>query len=161
MIREVRLDDATWNTLPWKFEAGTPNIADVVAFASALDYLQDLGMDTVRRHDREMAGYTLERLQSLGFLNIYGPLNADERSGVVAFNDPDIHPHDLSTILDHHGVAVRAGHHCAQPLMRILGVVATARASFYIYNDHNDIDVLVEALKEARRYFGHVTRPTR
>jgi cysteine desulfurase/selenocysteine lyase len=103
----------------------------------------------------ELTAYALERVRSLGHATLYGPESAEERSGVVTFNDIDIHPHDLSTILDHHGVAVRAGHHCAQPLMRILGVVATARASFYIYNDRDDVDVLIDALKEARRYFGY------
>jgi cysteine desulfurase/selenocysteine lyase len=154
MIREVKLDSATWNDIPWKFEAGTPNIADVVAFATAIDYLMNLGMERVRRHEVELTRYALERLHALGHITVYGPQAAEERSGVVTFNDADIHPHDLATILDHHGVAVRAGHHCAQPLMRILGVVATARASFYVYNDTDDIDILIEALKEARRYFG-------
>lgn len=154
MIREVRLDGVTWNDLPWKFEAGTPNIADVVAFGAAIDYLQDLGMDTVRRHEVELTRYTLERLAPLQHLTLYGPPEASDRAGVVTFNDQDIHPHDLATILDHHGVAVRAGHHCAQPLMRILGKVATARASLYIYNDTDDVDQLVAALREARRYFG-------
>jgi len=155
MIREVKLDSATWNDLPWKFEAGTPNIADVVAFSAAIDYLLAIGMDRVREHEVWLTSYAMERLQSMaGHLTIYGPQEPEARNGVITFNDADIHPHDLSTILDHHGVAVRAGHHCAQPLMRILGVVATARASFYIYNGRDDIDVLVEALKEARRYFG-------
>jgi cysteine desulfurase/selenocysteine lyase len=158
MIREVTLDSATWNDIPWKFEAGTPNIADVVAFSTAINYLMHLGMENVRRHEIELTQYALERLRSLGHITIYGPPAAEERSGVVAFNDADIHPHDLSTILDHHGVAVRAGHHCAQPLMRRLGVVATARASFYVYNDTDDVDVLIEALKEARRYFGFADR---
>lgn len=155
MIREVKLDSATWNDVPWKFEAGTPNIADVVAFSTAIDYLLALGMDRVRRHEVDLTAYALERMRSLGHATLYGPESAEERSGVVTFNDIDIHPHDLSTILDHHGVAVRAGHHCAQPLMRVLGVVATARASFYIYNDRDDVDVLIDALKEARRYFGY------
>ena len=154
MIREVRLDSVTWNDLPWKFEAGTPNIADVVAFGAAIDYLLDLGMDTVRRHEVELTRYTLERLAPLHHLTLYGPPEASDRAGVVTFNDHDIHPHDLATILDHHGVAVRAGHHCAQPLMRILGKVATARASLYIYNDTDDVDQLVVALREARKYFG-------
>jgi cysteine desulfurase/selenocysteine lyase len=154
MIREVRLDFATWNDVPWKFEAGTPNIADVIAFSTAIDYLLAVGMDKVRRHETELTAYTMDRLTSLGYISMYGPQSPADRSGVVAFNDSEIHPHDLSTILDHHGVAVRAGHHCAQPLMRILGTVATARASFYIYNDRDDIDVLIEALREARKYFG-------
>ena len=155
MIREVKLDSATWNDVPWKFEAGTPNIADVVAFSTAMDYLMAIGMDNVRRHEVELTAYALDRLRALGHVTLYGPESAEARSGVVTFNDCDIHPHDLATILDHHGVAVRAGHHCAQPLMRVLGVVATARASFYLYNDRDDVDVLIDGLGEARRYFGY------
>lgn len=154
MIREVTLESATWNEIPWKFEAGTPNIADVVAFSSAIEYLLTLGMDRVREHEVDLTGYALEKMRSLNNIRIYGPETAAERSGVITFNDSEIHPHDLSTILDHHGVAVRAGHHCAQPLMRVLDVVATARASFYIYNDTDDVDQLIAALKEARKYFG-------
>lgn len=154
MIREVRLDYASWNDIPHKFEAGTPNIADAVAFPAALDLLEGLGMEAVRRHEVALTGYALERLSSLGGLTIHGPLDPEERGGLVSFADPDIHPHDLATILDTHGVAVRAGHHCAQPLMRRLGVPATARASFGIYNDRDDIDALIEALRDARRYFG-------
>jgi len=154
MIREVRLDYASWNDIPYKFEAGTPNIADAVAFTAALDLLEELGMDAVRRHEVELTGYALERLASLGGLEIHGPRDASERGGLVSFADPQIHPHDLATILDTHGVAVRAGHHCAQPLMRRLGVPATARASFAIYNHRDDVDALVEGLRHARAYFG-------
>jgi cysteine desulfurase/selenocysteine lyase len=154
MIREVTLESATWNDLPWKFEAGTPNIAGVVAFGAAIDYLLELGMENIRLHEQALMEYTLERLNDMRHLRLYGPTRPDERSGVVTFNDTDIHPHDLATILDHHGVAVRAGHHCAQPLMRCLNAVATARASFYIYNHYDDIDQFVTALKEARKYFG-------
>ncbi len=154
MIREVRLDSATWNHVPWKFEAGTPNIADVVAFAAAIDYLEKIGMDRVHRHETRLTGYAMTRLRDLGYITIYGPENAEDRGGVVAFNVKDVHPHDLSTILDHYGVAIRAGHHCAQPLMRLLDVSATARASFYLYNDKSDIDRFVDALVEARKYFG-------
>ncbi len=154
MIRTVTLDSATWNDAPWKFEAGTPNIADVIALGSAIDYLLELGMDRVRQHDLQLLDYALERLLSLGHIAIYGPGDPRHRSGVIAFNDGDIHPHDLSTILDHQGVAIRAGHHCAQPLMKVLGVSATARASFYLYSGRDDVDVLIEALQEARKYFG-------
>ncbi len=154
MIREVRLDFASWNDIPHKFEAGTPNIADAVAFQAALDLLETVGMEAVRRHEVALTAYALERLSSLGGLVIHGPQDPEERGGLVSFADPDIHPHDLATILDTHGVAVRAGHHCAQPLMRRLGVPATARASFAIYNDRNDVDALVEGLRDARRYFG-------
>ncbi len=154
MIREVRLDSATWNDIPHKFEAGTPNIADAAAFPAALDLLEELGMESVREHERELAGYALERLRSLGWLQLHGPLDPDRRGALVSFVDPEIHPHDLAQVLDTRGIAIRAGHHCAQPLMRRLGVVATARASFSIYNDRDDVDALVEALAEARRYFG-------
>ncbi|HEX9638571.1 MAG TPA: cysteine desulfurase [Acidobacteriota bacterium] len=161
MIREVHLDRATWNDIPHKFEAGTPNIADVVAFAAAIRYLEKLGLDAVRAHELRLTAYALERLNALGFLTLYGPPSPERRGGVVTFNDPLVHPHDLSTILDQFGIAIRAGHHCAQPLMRRLGVVATARASFYVYNSESEIDALAQALLEARRYFGHATTATR
>jgi cysteine desulfurase / selenocysteine lyase len=155
MIREVRLDSATWNELPWKFEGGTPNIADAIAFSPALDYLRDLGMDAIRNHEIDLTAYAIDELNKIGSIKIFGPENLDDRGGVISFIDENIHPHDLATILDTHGVAIRAGHHCAQPLMRRLGVVATARASFYIYNTRDDVDRLIEALKTARRYFAH------
>jgi cysteine desulfurase/selenocysteine lyase len=161
MIREVQLQSATWNDVPWKYEAGTPSIADVVAFSAALTYLERIGMEEVRAHELALTRYALERLRKLPFLRLYGPSDPLQRGGVVSFSDRDLHPHDLSTVLDQCGVAIRAGHHCAQPLIRRLGqltgqpgLVATARASFYIYNDRDDIDCLVEALMEARRYFG-------
>jgi cysteine desulfurase/selenocysteine lyase len=154
MIREVQLDRATWNDVPWKFEAGTPNIADVVAFSASLDYLERIGMDAVRAHEMELTRRALARLSELDFLTLYGPAEAERRSGVISFTDADLHPHDLSTVLDQCGVAIRAGHHCAQPLMRKLGQSATARASFYIYNDVDDIEALATALIEARKYFG-------
>ena len=154
MIREVRLDSATWNDVPHKFEAGTPNIADAAAFPAALDLLEAIGMEAVRAHEEELLGYALERLTSLGFLDLHGPLDPRRRGGLISFVDPEVHPHDLAQILDSRGIAVRAGHHCAQPLMRRLGVVATARASFGLYNDRDDVDALVEGLLAARRYFG-------
>ena len=154
MIRRVDLQDATWNDVPWRFEAGTPNIADVVAFGTALEYLKRLGMTAIRAHELSLTRYALEVLGRLRFLRVLGPTEAEERSGVVSFVDDTIHPHDLSTILDSFGVAIRAGHHCAQPLMRRLDLMATARASFYVYNDRDDIDSLVEGLLEARRRFG-------
>jgi len=156
MIRVVRLDSATWNDIPHKFEAGTPNIADAAAFPAALDLLEELGMGAVREHERELAGYALERLRSLDWLQIHGPLDPERRGALVSFVDPEIHPHDLAQVLDTRGVAVRAGHHCAQPLMRRLNVAATARASFGIYNDRDDVDALVDGLVAARRYFGLV-----
>ncbi len=154
MIREVRLDWASWNDVPHRFEAGTPNIADAAAFPAALDLLEEIGMDAVRAHEAELVGYALERLSSLGWLKLYGPLDPARRGGLVSFYDPDVHPHDLAQILDTRGIAVRAGHHCAQPLMRRLGVPATARASFGIYTDRDDVDALVDGLIAARRYFG-------
>lgn len=154
MIREVRLDWATWNDIPHKFEAGTPNIADAAAFPAALDMLEDLGMSGVRAHERQLVGYALDRLRGLGWLTVHGPLDPDRRGGLVSFVDPEIHPHDLAQVLDTLGIAVRAGHHCAQPLMRRLDVAATARASFGIYNDRDDVDALVDGLIAARKYFG-------
>ncbi|MBI4915844.1 MAG: SufS family cysteine desulfurase [Acidobacteria bacterium] len=154
MIREVRLDFASWNDVPHKFEAGTPNIADAAAFPAALDLLDGIGMAALRAHEEDLTAYALDRLGSLGWLQIHGPMVPAKRGGLVSFVDPEIHPHDLATILDTRGIAVRAGHHCAQPLMRRLGVVATARASFGLYNDRDDVDALVDGLVAARKYFG-------
>jgi cysteine desulfurase/selenocysteine lyase len=154
MIREVGFDEITWNELPWKFEAGTPNIGNVIAFDAALTYLEEIGMDTVRQHEMELTKYAIEQLSEIKGLEIQGPQEVDQRGGAISFTDPDIHPHDISTFLDVQGIAIRAGHHCAQPLMKVLGKVATARASLYIYNDHADIDALRDALIEMRRYFG-------
>jgi len=153
MISEVRYDYADWAELPMKFEAGTPNIADLVAFAPALDYLSNIGMEKIRQHEIEITSYALDRLRELDFIKIFGPENPLDRGGVISFVDSKIHPHDLAQFLDSRGVAVRAGHHCAQPLVKQLGVTSTARASFYIYNTKDEVDRLVEALKEARRYF--------
>ena len=153
MIRKVTFEGATWNDLPWKFEAGTPNIADVIAFGSAIDYLDALGMDNVRRHEVEVTTYAMERLRGLDDVTLYGPDEPDQRGGVVSFNYGDLHPHDVGTILDRHGVAIRAGHPCTQPLMRCLGVTGTARASFYIYNTRDEVDALIEGLKAARDFF--------
>ena len=154
MISVVNREESTWAALPHKFEAGTPNIADVIAFGAALDYLNDLGMDAVAEHDADLVGYAVERLSRLEGIEIYGPADPAERGAVVAFNYRDIHSHDVATILDRSGVAVRAGHHCAQPLMRELSVPATARASFYLYNQREEVDALVEGLLEAGEYFG-------
>ena len=152
MIDLVRDDRTTWNVLPHKFEAGTPNVADAVGLAAACDYLSALGMDDVLAHERALVRLATERLRSVEGIRIYGPPPA-ERSGVVSFTLSDIHPHDLATILDEEGVCIRAGHHCAQPLMRRLGVSATARASFYVYNDEADVDALVRALERAKTLF--------
>ena len=154
MISVVNREESSWAALPHKFEAGTPNIADVVAFGAALDYLSDLGMQTVREHDHALTTYAMDRLSAIEGLEIYGPADAERRGAVVAFNYADIHSHDIATILDRGGVAVRAGHHCAQPLMRTLAVPATARASFYIYNEMFEIDALVDGLREAGERFG-------
>ena len=154
MIRAVHLDRATWNEIPHKFEAGTPNIADAAAFPAALDLLEELGMDAVRAHERDLVGYALERLRSLEWLELHGPLDPARRGGLVSFVDPEIHPHDLAQVLDGRGIAIRAGHHCAQPLMRRLDVPATARASLAVYNDRDDVDALVDGLVAARKYFG-------
>ena len=153
MINEVRFDYADWAELPMKFEAGTPNIADLVAFTPALDYLNNIGMDEIRDHEIDITAYALEEIKKLDFIKIFGPDNALDRGGVISFVDDKIHPHDHAQFLDSKGVAVRAGHHCAQPLVKLLGVTSTSRASFYIYNSFEEVDKLVEALKEARRYF--------
>ncbi|MEE9555068.1 MAG: cysteine desulfurase [candidate division Zixibacteria bacterium] len=155
MISNVEFHEAVWNTLPWKFEAGTPNIAGAVGFSPAIDYLETLGMDAVRHHEIELTAYALERLSLLNHIRVLGPMRIDVRGGAVSFLDDKIHPHDLATYLDTAGIAVRAGHHCAQPLMKKLGVPATTRASFYIYNTTDDVDSLIDALIAARRYFGY------
>ncbi len=154
MIESVSLAGATWNELPWKFEAGTPNIADVIGFGPAVEYLVHLGMDRVREHEIELTGYALDKLRALDGIDIYGPADPQERAGVISFNLHGIHPHDIGTFMDTHGIAIRAGHHCAQPLMERLGQPATARASLYVYNDRDDVNSLVEALQEVRRFFG-------
>jgi len=153
MINEVRYDHADWAELPWKFEAGTPNIAGAISFSPALDYLSSIGMDRIRRHEMELTSYALNRLSELDHIKVFGPRNIEHRGGAISFIDNMIHPHDLATFLDSHGIAIRAGHHCAQPLMKRLGVLATARASSYIYNTKDDMDKLIDALIAARRYF--------
>ncbi len=152
MIREVSLEGFTCNDLPWKFEAGTPAITEAVGLGAAIDYLSALGMDRVFAHDRALAGYALQRLADVPGLTLYGP-PVDRRGGVCSFTVGDIHAHDLATILDSYGVTVRAGHHCAQPLMERYAIPATARASFYVYSTPADIDELVEALMQARDVF--------
>jgi len=154
MIRSVKYTGATWNDLPWKFEAGTPNIADVIGFGAAIDYLMGLGMDNVRKHEIELTGYALSRFAELDGLEVYGPTDPLKRAGVISFNDSEIHPHDLATILDRRGIAIRAGHHCAQPLLERLGQTATARASFYVYNNHSEVDALIEGIQAARKFMG-------
>jgi len=155
MIRDVRLDGFTPNELPWKFEAGTQPIAEAVGLGAAVDYLTSLGMDAVRRHEVELTSYALRTLtERFGeHIRIYGPAEPAERGGVVSFSYRDVHPHDVSQVLDQSGVCVRAGHHCAKPLMRRLGVGATARASLYVYNDNDDVDALADALDECDDLF--------
>ena len=155
MIEFVHDDRTTWNVLPHKFEAGTPNAADAVGLGAAVDYLEGIGMDRVQEHERSLMAAAQKRLEAIDGLQVYGP-PAAERSGVISFTMSDVHPHDLATILDGEGVCIRAGHHCAQPLMRRLNVVATARASFYVYNDERDIDALVAGIMKAREIFGYV-----
>ncbi|HEY9786775.1 MAG TPA: cysteine desulfurase [Candidatus Obscuribacterales bacterium] len=157
MISSVWRDRAKWSDLPWKFEAGTSNIADVIASGKAIEYLTGLGMENVRAHEIEIAEYALKRLSELGDITIYGPKDAKLRGGVIAFNVDHIHAHDVGQILSDAGIAIRAGHHCCQPLMRDLNVAGTARASFYIYNTKEEVDLLFEALKEADKVLGHVT----
>jgi len=153
MIEFVGDERSSWNVLPHKFEAGTPNVGDAVGLAAACEYLDRIGMDAVRRHEQVITTLANERLAAVPDVRIYGPAPAD-RSGVVSFTVGDIHPHDLATILDEDGVCVRAGHHCAQPLMRRLNVPATARASFYVYSDESDVDALVAGVERAREVFG-------
>jgi cysteine desulfurase/selenocysteine lyase len=153
MIRRVRSEGSTWNDVPWKFEAGTPNIGDVCAFGAALDYLAGLGMENIREHEKALTRAALRRLSAMEDVIIYGPESVDARGGVVAFNVGDIHPHDLGTVLDRHGVAIRAGHHCCQPLMKRLDLAATARASFYVYNTEEELDALVGGIEAAQRLF--------
>jgi len=155
MIRDVRLDGFTTNDVPWKFEAGTPPIAEAVGLSAAIDYLESLGMDEVRNHERSLTAYALKSLATLGDdVTVHGPASADERGGVISFEYKSVHPHDLSQVLDQAGVCVRAGHHCAKPLMRKLGVSATARASFSVYNDEADVDSLLGALGDVDKLFG-------
>ena len=154
MVLEVWNDRATWNEVPIKFEAGTPNIADAIGLGAAVDYLTELGMDRVRAHEKELTGYALERFRELEELDVLGPADTEVRGGVLPFHSEAVHPHDLGTFLDRAGIAIRTGHHCTMPLMRSLGLVATARASFYIYNTEEEIDRLANAVSDALRYFG-------
>lgn len=146
MIREVWLDRATWNDVPYKFEAGTPPVAQAVGLGAAVDYLSSLGMEEVRRHDLELTARTLEGLLERDYVTVYGPTEPEARGGVVAFNLRGIHPHDVATLLDQEGIAIRAGHHCAQPLHRLLGIPASCRVSFYVYNTPEEVDTFLSAL---------------
>jgi cysteine desulfurase/selenocysteine lyase len=153
MIKEVFKFHTNYNEVPYKFEAGTPNIADVVGFGAAIDYLEKIGMENVRKHEIDLTEYALESILSMKYVTVYGPKDPNYRGGVISFNIADIHPHDLATIMNDHGIAIRSGHHCAQVLMQRLDVPATSRASFYIYNTKEEIDKFVNAIKEAGRIF--------
>jgi cysteine desulfurase / selenocysteine lyase len=154
MIKEVHKYETIYNDLPYKFEAGTPNIADVIGFGAAMDYLNRLGMDKVRDHEIELTKYAMDAMEDIRGMTLYGPLDAKNKGGVISFNLGDIHPHDLATILNDHGIAIRSGHHCAQVLMEKFDLSATSRASFYIYNTIEEVDKFINALNDARRLFG-------
>ena len=153
MIRRVKLTEATWNDLPWKFEAGTPSVAEGIGLGAAVDYLGQLGMERVRAHERTLVDYALEKFQEIPGITIYGPADSEIHGGAISFTLPGVHPHDLATLVDREGIAVRAGHHCTQPLMDRLGVAATTRASFYVYNRPDEVDHLVDAIQKAQRVF--------
>jgi cysteine desulfurase/selenocysteine lyase len=154
MIKRVEADSSTWTDLPWKFEAGTSAVAEAIGLGAAVDWLGEIGMESVRAHERDVTAYALERLQALDGVTIHGPLDADRRGALVSFELAGIHPHDVAEILGRGGVCIRAGHHCAQPLMRRLGVTATSRASFAVHTAREEIDRLVDGLEEVKRVFG-------
>ncbi|WP_077300985.1 cysteine desulfurase [Virgibacillus pantothenticus] len=152
MIDFVNLYDSTWKELPWKFEGGTPIIAGAIGLGAAIDFLEDIGMDNITKHEEKLAQYAMQKMQAIDGITVYGP---EHRAALITFNLDDVHPHDTATVLDAEGIAVRAGHHCAQPLMRWLNVTATARASFYLYNTAEDVDRLVDGLQKTKEYFGN------
>ncbi len=154
MIASVSFQTSTWNELPYKFEAGTPPIAEAVGLGAAVDYLSGLGMERVRAHERELTGYMLDRLREVPGLSYFGPPEAKARGGIVSFTIEGMHPHDIAELANRGGACIRAGHHCAQPLMQLLGVGATARASLGVYSDREDVDALVDALQAGRAVFG-------
>ncbi|MEY2192863.1 cysteine desulfurase [Neobacillus sp. BF23-41] len=156
MIDFVQLYESTWKELPWKFEGGTPIIAGAIGLGAAIDFLNEVGLNQIAEHEHKLAAYALEKMSAVDGMTIYGPLDAAKRAGLITFNLSDVHPHDVATVLDAEGIAVRAGHHCAQPLMRWLKASATARASFYLYNTEDDIDKLVEGLVKTKEYFSDV-----
>lgn len=156
MIDFVQLYESTWKELPWKFEGGTPIIAGAIGLGAAIDFLNEVGLHNIAEHEHKLVAYALDKLSSAPGMTIYGPLVPEKRAGLITFNINDVHPHDVATVLDAEGIAVRAGHHCAQPLMRWLKATATARASFYLYNTEEDIDKLVEGLVKTKEYFSDV-----
>lgn len=153
MIDFVGLEESTWKELPWKFESGTPLIAGAIGLGAAIDFMQQVGVEAILEHEHRLTKYAMERMQAIDGMKIYGPTDAEKRVGVITFNLDDVHPHDLATVLDSFGIAVRAGHHCTQPLMKWLDVSSTARASFYLYNTEEDVDRLVEGLLKTKEYF--------
>ena len=156
MIDFVGLYESTWKELPWKFEGGTPIIAGAIGLGAAIDFLEEIGLDEIEQYEHRLADYAMEQLSTIEGMTIYGPLAGEKRAGLVTFNLDDVHPHDLATVLDAEGIAVRAGHHCAQPLMKWLNCSATARASFYLYNTEEDVDKLVQGLVKTKEYFSDV-----
>ena len=154
MIRRVTLDEAEWNEVPWKFEAGTPAIAEASGLAAAVAYLEGLGMASVRAHERDLFEAAWAALGDVPWVRLLGPADPDAHGGVISFVVDGVHPHDVATVLDSEGIAVRAGHHCAQPLMQRYDLPATTRASFYVYSDHDDVDRLVEGVRSVGRVFG-------
>lgn len=156
MIDFVQLQESTWKELPWKFEGGTPIIAGAIGLGAAIDFLTQVGLDQIAEHEHKLTAYAFDKLTAVDGLTIYGPQDPAKRAGLITFNLDDVHPHDVATVLDAEGVAVRAGHHCAQPLMKWLNASATARASFYLYNTEEEIDKLVEGLIKTKEYFSDV-----
>ena len=156
MILEVTYEESSWNEVPWKFEAGTPNIAGAVGLKSAIDYLQDISMEEIREHEKDITEYMYNEIRNVEGIDILGPENLDERAGLISFNVPDVHPHDLGTFLDTKGIAIRTGHHCAMPLIKKLGSHSSARASFYIYNTKQEIDEFINQINNSISYFNNV-----
>ena len=151
MVREVSTKDASWNDAPWKFEAGTPNIEGAILWGESVDYLKKIGMKNIERHEKELLKYALGKLKNLSFINLHGMTGSINRTSIISFNTKGVHPHDAATLLDRYGICVRAGHHCAQPFMRELGVPATLRASLWLYNTRREIDILISALRKVHR----------
>ena len=153
MIKEVALENTTYNDLPWKFEAGTQNIEGVISLKAAIEYLEGIGMKKIELHEKELLKYALEKIQKIRDIEIQGSLNAEKKGCIISFNIKGIHPHDVATILDEQGIAVRSGHHCCQPLMNLLNISGSCRASFYIYNTKKDVDALIKGLEKANYIF--------
>lgn len=156
MIDFVDLYDSTWKELPWKFEGGTPIIANAIGLGVAIDFLEEVGLSEIEKYEKQLVGYAIERIEQLDGIEWYGPRDIDKRGGVLTFNIKGVHPHDVATVLDSEGIAIRAGHHCAQPLMRWLNVTATGRASFYLYNTFDDVDRFIQGLVKAKEFFNDV-----